>query len=662
MSGKMTKEQLMKELDSLRRRITEMEALEAERRQVERMLAESEEKYRLLFDNYGDPITVYGIDGRLLLINAIGAKNFGGRPEDFVGKSCAELFPEQGSTYLERLRTVALSGLAADFEDRVKLPSGERWFGSSMQPIRGEKSNVHAVQIISHDITERKQAEEALRQSEERFRMLFESTREGIVLSGSDGRILSVNPAAAAILGYNSPQELVDKFGPELYANLEQRKTVSRQLREKGHTEDMELALKRKDCTLVYVLGSSIIRKDSEGKVLRVETVWVDITERKRAEKALQESEEKYRSLVTNIPDAVWTATSQGDLVFMSPNVEAITGYTPEEMCQGGYQMLFERTYPDDVKMMMERIGPQVEKGMPFDVEYRFRRKDGGWIWLHTRTTAGYEKDGTTYTDGVSTDITERKRMEQELKEYSENLELMVEKRTRELKDAQEKLVRTEKLAAIGQLAGGVGHELRNPLAAIKTSAYFLKMKLGKTAEEKVNKHLDMLEKQVDACNKIITDLLDFSRPGKTNIVEVDINQVVREMVKTIGAPANVEIATSLAADLPKVMADSGQLERIFSNLISNAIQAMPDGGSLSLRTSQSGGFVEVKVADTGVGIPQENLDKIFEPLFTTKAKGVGLGLAIGRALVERHGGTIGVESQVGKGTTFTVRLPVVGK
>ncbi len=253
----------------------------------------------------------------------------------------------------------------------------------------------------------------------------------------------------------------------------------------------------------------------------------------------------------------------------------------------------------------------------------------------------------------------ERKRAQEQLKEYSENLERMVDERTQELKAAYEKLIRTEKLAAMGELAGGVGHDLRSPLTTIRNSAYLLKMIMEEAVDEKVAKYLDMIEEQVDVCDKIISDLLDSSRLGKIEVKEVDINQIVHKVVQATVPPQNVEISTSLAPDLTSVMADASQLEQIFPNLIANAIQAMPDGGTLSLSTDQKENFIEVRVADTGAGIPDENLDKVFEPLFTTKAKGVGLGLAIVKRLVERQSGVIQVESQVGKGTTFTVKLPI---
>jgi len=251
--------------------------------------------------------------------------------------------------------------------------------------------------------------------------------------------------------------------------------------------------------------------------------------------------------------------------------------------------------------------------------------------------------------------------MQEQLREYSENLEQMVIERTQQLEDANKALIRTEKLATIGELAGSIAHELRNPLGAVKTSTSFLKMSMRGDTDEKLTKHLNILEKQADICSDIISGLLDFSRPAKLEIGVVDINQLLRELVRNTGIPKNVKISTRLARELTPIMADRGHLERVFSNLVSNAMEAMPDGGKLLLSTSQNSGFIEVRVADTGKGILKENLPKVFEPLFTTKTNGVGLGLSLSRALMERQGGNINVQSQVGKGTTFRVRIPIAG-
>ena len=234
---------------------------------------------------------------------------------------------------------------------------------------------------------------------------------------------------------------------------------------------------------------------------------------------------------------------------------------------------------------------------------------------------------------------------------------------TAKLREAQDQLVRREKLAVLGQLAGGVGHELRNPLGAIKNAAYFLNMVLEEP-EPEVKETLEILEKEVATSEKIISSLLDFARAKPPMQRKVDVNHVVQEALSRATVPGNVEVVSQLDEALPVILADPDQLAQVFRNIILNGIQAMPEGGQLAIKTSEvfpkpPKSEVLISFADTGVGIPEENLERLFEPLFTTKAKGIGLGLAVTRTLVEGHGGTIEVESEVGKGSTFTVKLPI---
>jgi signal transduction histidine kinase len=260
-----------------------------------------------------------------------------------------------------------------------------------------------------------------------------------------------------------------------------------------------------------------------------------------------------------------------------------------------------------------------------------------------------------------------RQRAEQALKEYSERLEEMVEQRTQELREAQEQLVRQEKLAVLGQLAGGVGHELRNPLAVIKNTAYFLNMVL-KEPEPEVKEALDIVDKEVGICNRTISSLLDFARAEPPVRRKVDVNDIVQAALSRITIPDNIEVVSQPDASVPAILADPDQLAQVFGNITLNGIQAMPEGGRLvvkTLKTSEASGkpprseWVAVSFTDTGVGIPAENLGKLFEPLFTTKAKGIGLGLVLVESLVEANGGSIEVQSEVGKGSTFTVILPL---
>jgi signal transduction histidine kinase len=238
----------------------------------------------------------------------------------------------------------------------------------------------------------------------------------------------------------------------------------------------------------------------------------------------------------------------------------------------------------------------------------------------------------------------------------------MVAERTRELTEAQEKLVRHEKLAVLGQLAGGVGHELRNPLGVINAAIYYLKT-VQPDANEKIKQYHAMIEREVHNADKIIADLLDFARGVTAECKPVAIPELVQDVLERFPAPAAVHVSVEFPSDLPLVFADPRQVEQVLGNLVINACQAMKDGGKLTVDGGQLTvdgiSWVRIAVKDTGTGITPENLKKLFEPLFTTKAKGIGLGLVVSKKLIEANGGRIEVESEAGKGSTFTLVLPV---
>ncbi len=230
-----------------------------------------------------------------------------------------------------------------------------------------------------------------------------------------------------------------------------------------------------------------------------------------------------------------------------------------------------------------------------------------------------------------------------------------LETKTQELEKAQEELARKERLALLGQLAGGVAHELRNPLGVVKNSVYYLKMVLS--AEDQVRKHLQILEREVGTASRIVADLLDFARLRPPVRITTDLNGLLQDVLERTALGDHVEVLTNFAADLPSVSVDPEQVKQVLGNLITNAGQAMPEGGTLTIETARADGGALVAVSDTGVGIPPENLEKIFQPLFTTKAKGIGLGLAVAKGLAEGNGGTVSVESTPGKGSRFAVRF-----
>jgi len=275
-------------------------------------------------------------------------------------------------------------------------------------------------------------------------------------------------------------------------------------------------------------------------------------------------------------------------------------------------------------------------------------------------------------------EVEERREAEAEVRRLNEELERKVQERSRQLLDVQEELVRKEKLAILGQLSGSVGHELRNPLGVMSNAVYFLKMVLTE-ADETVKEYLGIVEKEIANSLRIITDLLDFARTKTPQIKAVAVLELMNESLERCAIPESVALQTEIPDSLPPLRVDPLQMMQVLTNFVANAVQAMPGGGSLRIGVREmrnfnfeastpesearspmpEGDFVAISVADTGEGISRENMKKLFQPLFTTKAKGIGLGLVVCKNLVEANGGRIEVESEVGKGTIFTAMLPV---
>ena len=257
----------------------------------------------------------------------------------------------------------------------------------------------------------------------------------------------------------------------------------------------------------------------------------------------------------------------------------------------------------------------------------------------------------------LHTEIAEREKADEELKQYSYKLEEMVEDRIQDLHDAQKELVRREKLATMGQLGGSVAHELRNPLGVISNVVFLLKASLTDTDDD-AGGYLDIISSEINGATQIIDNLLSLSRKEIPIMEEIPVAELVARGLVRQGPPEGVKVSTIITDETLVVRADPSQVVQVLENLINNAYQAMPDGGELTIKAREENNNVVISVTDTGYGIHEENLKEIFEPLFTTRRSGVGLGLAISRDLIGANKGSIEVESVIGHGTTFTLRLP----
>ena len=347
----------------------------------------------------------------------------------------------------------------------------------------------------------------------------------------------------------------------------------------------------------------------------------------------------------------------------MKPSVKYL-GYTENELKKLTF---VDITYSEDLKSSITKMD-ELEKGKMscFSIEKRYVKKDGTLIEgkIMVSVVRSISGEPNLYVAELE-DITERKKaeehqkvLERKLNVYSEHLKCMVDLRTAQLKDANERIVKSERLAAIGELSGMIGHDLRNPLAGIKNAAYFLKKKGTSISEAKHKEMLEIIDKAIDHSDKIINDLLEYSREMHLELTESTLPVLLDSAMQMIHVPERIQILNHVREEIT-IKVDADKIIRIFLNLIKNAIDAMPEKGNLEISSCKTKDCVKIAFADTGTGIPKETLPKIFMPLFTTKAQGMGFGLAICKRIVEAHGGTITVKTAVNKGTTFTISLPV---
>ena len=390
--------------------------------------------------------------------------------------------------------------------------------------------------------------------------------------------------------------------------------------------------------------------KDSNGSITSAVEIAVDITERKHAEEALKESENRARAVVANSPLGI--ATSGADKHFLTANKAfcRILGYTEEELRNLTFKDI---TFSEDLMASVKNM-TELEKGMisSFTFEKRYVKKQGTVIEgkIMVNALRNHEGKPSLYVAELE-DITQRKKtekrreaLERKVKNHTEHLKRTVDLRTAELKTANERLVKSERLAAISELAGMVGHDLRNPLTGIKNAAYYLKKKGTSISEEQTKEMLETIDKCVDRSDKIINDLLDYSREMHLELTKYNASALIDEAARMVQVPERIQIVNHVSQET-FIWVNADKMIRVFTNIIKNAFDAMPQNGTLEIRSAQYRNCIKIAFEDTGVGIPEETLRKLFTPLFTTKAQGMGFGLAICKRIVEAHGGIIKVKT-----------------
>jgi|GEM_PF-2156540 PAS domain S-box-containing protein len=508
-------------------------------------------------------------------------------------------------------------------------------------------------------------AKKSLMESEKRFRNVFEGAGTALALVDSDMRIHRVNALFVKMFGYSKDEvegkisfaEIINEQDYSLFLS-HQKKAL-----EGESALTFEARVKDKYGNTMFCLITISIAPETRELIVS----FLDISKKKILEIEINELFKEMKRLGEIIDKSpaiafMWRAEEGWPVEYVSGNVQQF-GYIPKDFVSGKIKYA-EIIHPDDLERVKEEVMDYTRKGLEeFAQEYRIVTAGGDIRWVYNRTWLKRGEDGAlTHYQGVVLDISERKWMEEQIKKYSEELERyskhleeLVEERTKELREK-------ERLAAVGQTAIMVGHDLRNPLQVMKNVLYILNDKVTSAGfdpklKEEILERLKMMDRQIWYMNKIVLDLMDFSKERGAAPTLVNPRSILEELVEQ--APSNIKVVIDLDQKMTAFF-DEYIFRRVCSNLVLNAIQAMPNGGTLTISAYREGDYFVMKISDTGAGIPKEVLDKLFTPFFTTKAKGMGLGLAVSKKLVEAHGGSINVESEVGKGTTFTIKIPQV--
>jgi len=505
--------------------------------------------------------------------------------------------------------------------------------------------------------------------AEKPYRLLIEEMREGAVMLSDDNNITYCNRGFAKIV--KCPLEKIVGMNIEKLLSPT-HKAAFKKLMAKGKTEKKAAT---KGITFIASDQSLVPTQMSVNsmRIDRTKTTFIVVTnltehmeeelkeyttDLEKAGIALFESEQRWSTTLASIGDAVIATDVNGKITFMNAVSEALTGWTLKEASRRTLQEIFNIINGKTRKEVENPVDKVLAKGLIVGLGNHtiLLRRDGKEIPIDDSGAPIRGKDGKI--NGVVLifrDITERKELEEKVEKYTQNLETLVKERTEKLRDA-------ERMAAIGITAGMVGHDIRNPLQAIVGDLFLAKAELSSISDSEkkrsMEESLDAIAENSEYISKIVTDLQDFAKPLNPRIKQTDLKILVEEMLQKNVPPDNVRYEVRVESEARIVMADPDYIKRIMRNLVSNAVQAMPQGGKLKINAFREEETVVLTVEDTGVGIPEEVKDKLFTPLFTTKSKGQGFGLAVVKRLTEALNGTVTFESVQGKGTTFTIRFP----
>jgi PAS domain S-box-containing protein len=643
-------------------------------RLAEQTLLESEGRLRLFIEHAPAALAMFDRDMRYISASRRWLADYNLGDRDVAGLSHYEVFPE----IREEWKAVHQRGLAGEVvreeDDRYEREDGSvqrlRW---EVRPWNDASGNIGGIVIFAEDVTDRKRAEEALREREREFVAMFERASVGKSLADPEtGRMLRVNQAFADMLGYSIDEMCRMTFMEITHPEDRERDLAGYNLVRDGFADTwrVEKRYVRKDGSILWGNSSGSIIRYQDGRPPRTIAVIQDITERKRAEEALRRREEELRTLVENAPDVISLFDRNLRRIFVNSQIRENTGMDASFL-RG--KSLLEAGYPESFAQPFNAaLENAFATGREETVELDWEGPKGR-IWLHIRCAPLRSADGSVdRVMSIGRDITERKRAEEVLRQARDELEMRVRERTAQLEVSNKALVKhAVRLEALNEelqdFAFVAAHDLQEPLRKIQTFSGMLSKHYRETLGEQGLDYLVRMTRSAQRMSDLLRSLLNYSRiVSQPNPFEVaELGRVVDEAVSDLEMAITMGRGSVEIGDLPSMEGDVTQLRQLFQNLISNSIKFSRAGKKplVKIHGSISGGMCRVVVQDNGIGFDQQYIDRIFKPFQRLHGRdaffeGTGMGLAICKKIVERHGGSITATSAPGRGASFIVTLP----
>jgi len=612
----------------------------------EEILRQYQENLSVYVENAPEGIYFTDLKGTFLYGNKKAEEIIGYSREELIGKSFLKLnlLPKEYLVKAVNLLAVNAMGKPTGPEEfeLIRKDGSQVCVEISTTLIQQGKEMV--VSGCVYDITEHKQVEESLRQSEEKYRTILEDMEDDYFEVDLAGNLTSVNNSTCRSLGY-SKEELIG-MSYRVFTAKEDAETVYQAFNQVYQTgkpvRGLSWKIVRKDGSVGVAEAAVFSLRNQEGEIIGFRGVGRDITERKQAEEALRQSEEKYRTILDDMGDGYFELDLAGNITFFNDSLCRLLGYPKEELKGMNYKAF---TPEENVEAMYKIFTQVYRMGKPLEqVQAELIRKDGSRRFSEVSASLLRNQKGDIIGfRGIHRDVTERR-------------------------EAEQQLLTASKLASVGELAAGVAHELNNPLTGIMGYAQLLSDR--QDVPQDIKKNLDRIYYESQRSARIVQNLLSFARRHEPQKTYFNLNELIEKTLELRSyelRTSNIGVYANLAPSLPQILADYNQIQQVVLNILINAKQAIDQTkhrGKISVTTSTGEDNVTISIADNGSGISKDKSDRIFDPFFTTKevGSGTGLGLSICLGIITQHGGKIYVESQKGKGANFSIELPLAAQ